>query len=265
VNLLMIGGHSVEASQSQDAHDRTPHIGIVAGTADGAALCYRTICHEAPKVAGLSRQPQVTLHGVPADLYLDAIDRDDWSRVARLMSQSAATLASAGADLIVCPNNTLHRAVELVVSPIPWLHIAAVVVAEATRRRFRRIGLIGTHVVMEGPIYLPRLRQRQIEPLLPDEQERIRLQHIIRTELIAGRFTRRSRAVLQQVIARMAVNGADAVILACTELPLLLGDESTALPVLDSTRLLAMAALQHVTNRTKEATLIQAATSQRGV
>ncbi len=249
----------------QRANDRIPHIGIVAGTADGAALCYRSLCHQAREMPGIVPQPQVTLHGLPASLYLEAIERDDWRDVAALLSQSAAILGQAGADVVICPNNTLHRAVDLVVSPVPWLHIADVVVAEAARKKYERVGLLGTQVVMEGPLYLSRLDEAGIEPLLPGEQERIRLQHLIRTELIAGQFTHRSRSFVQEVIARMTVKGADAVILACTELPLLLGDESSALPVLDSTRLLAGAALRHVTTRTTEPTLIQAAGSHRSL
>lgn len=226
--------------------ERIPHIGIVAGTADGAALCYRTLCHEAREIMANSLQPQVTLHGLPASLYLDAIERDDWRDVAALLSRSAAILGEAGAELVICPNNTLHRAFDLVDSPVPWLHIADVVVAEAASKKYRRVGLLGTQVVLASPLYLARLREADIEPMLPDEQERMRLQHLIRTELIAGQFTHRSRAFVQEVLDRMAVNGADAVILACTELPLLLADESTALPILDSTRLLATAALRHV-------------------
>jgi aspartate racemase len=239
--------------------ERIPHIGIVAGTADGAALCYRTLCHEAREIMAGSPQPQVTLHGLPASLYLEAIERDDWGDVAALLSRSAAILGEAGAELVICPNNTLHRAFELVASPVPWLHMADVVVTEAARKRYRRLGLLGTQAVMGSPLYLARLREAGIEAVLPDEPERIRLQHLIRTELIAGRFTHRSRSFVQQVIARMAVNGADAVILACTELPLLLGDETAALPVLDSTRLLATAAVRHVATRAKASRPMQAA------
>lgn len=256
MNIRVLSGDSVERTR------HIPHIGVVAGTADGAALCYQTLCHGARDIMGLHREPQVTLHGFPAQLYLEAIDREDWKSVADLMSESATILAEAGADLVICPNNTLHRAFDLVASPVPWLHIAEVVVAEAARKKYQRVGLLGTQVVMEGPIYLPHLREAAIDPLLPDEQERIRLQHLIRTELITGQFISRSRAFLQQVIARMAVKGADAVILACTELPLLLGDESSAVPVLDSTRLLATAALRHVMTHPKEPA---ASAPQRGL
>jgi aspartate racemase len=219
-----------------------PHIGIVAGTADGAALCYRALCHEG-EPAMTSRRPEITMHTVPLDLYLDAIDRDDWKGVAALMSRSASVLAQAGAELIICPNNTLHRAFEFIISPVPWLHIATAVGAEVLRRGFRRVGLLGTHVVMEGTIYQPILEQHGIEIVVPNRRERIELDRIIRTELIRGHYTADSRVYVRSLISTMADYGVDAIILGCTELPLLLSDAPSHVPLLDSTRLLAAAAL----------------------
>jgi aspartate racemase len=222
-----------------------PHLGIVAGTADGAALCYRTLCHEAGEIMGRHVHPEITMHTLPLHLYLELIEQDDWAGVAALMSRSAALLTQAGADLIICPNNTLHRAFDLVVSPIPWLHIAAAVVAEIADRKLPRVALLGTEEVMCGDVYQPILRTHGIEVVLPEPHEQIRIHSIIRTELIFGQYTSRSRSFVQEVIATMAAKGAEAVVLGCTELPLLLSDEPSALPLLDSTRLLARAALEH--------------------
>jgi aspartate racemase len=220
-----------------------PHIGIVAGTADGAALCYRTLCHDAERLMGRHAHPEITMHALPLDAYLAFIDASDWSGVAALMSRSASVLAHAGADLIICPNNTLHRAIEFVSSPVPWLHIATAVGAEVICRNFRKVGLLGTHVVMEGAVYHPVFEQHGIEIVLPQARERMDLDRIIRTELIRGHYPPRSRQQVQDMISIMAANGAEAVILGCTELPLLLSDAPSSLPLLDSTRLLATAAL----------------------
>jgi aspartate racemase len=220
-----------------------PHIGIVAGTADGAALCYRTLCHDAERLMGRHAHPEITMHALPLDAYLAFIDASDWSGVAALMSRSAFVLAHAGADLIICPNNTLHRAIEFVSSPVPWLHIATAVGAEVICRNFRKVGLLGTHVVMEGAVYHPVFEQHGIEIVLPQARERMDLDRIIRTELIRGHYPPRSRQQVQDMISIMAANGAEAVILGCTELPLLLADAPSSLPLLDSTRLLATAAL----------------------
>ena len=226
--------------------ERIPHIGIVAGTAEGAALCYRTLCQEAESVMGRRyAHPEVTLHAFSLHRYLEAIDRDDWTGVAALMSQSASKLVRAGADIIICPNNTLHKAFCLVESPVPWLHIAKPVVNEIIQRGWRRVGILGTQTVMEGAVYSEPLHQSNIGILLPGQDDRARIQHIIRNELIAQVLTVKSVLFVQKVIAEMALNGAEAVILACTELPLLMAGYQAAVPLLDSTRLLARAALRY--------------------
>jgi len=221
-----------------------PHIGIVAGTAEGAALCYRTLCSEAENLMGRHVHPEITMHTLPLALYLDLIERNDWAGVATLMSRSAATLVQAGADLIICPNNTLHRAFDLVVSAVPWLHIVAVVGAEISHRKLQRVGLLGTLAVTESHLYESVLDRRGIQIVLPSLHDRIQLDKIIRTELIRGDYRARSRAYVRDLIAGLAAKGAEAVILGCTELPLLLSENESALPLLDSTRILARGALQ---------------------
>ncbi len=226
--------------------EHIPHIGIVAGTAEGAALCYRTLCQEAETV--MERQyahPEITLHSFSLHRYLDAIDQDDWAEVAALMSQSAAKLAKVGADMIICPNNTMHKAFRLVESPVPWIHIARSVVREITGRRWHRVGILGTQTVLEGAIYSEPLGQANIDIVAPALDDRARIQHIIRHELIAGLCTVKSALFVQKVIAEMAGHGAEAVILACTELPLLMAGYQAAVPLLDSTRLLVRAALSY--------------------
>jgi aspartate racemase len=223
-----------------------PHIGIVAGTADGAALCYRTLCHEAEGLTEGSAQPEITMHALPLDAYLAFIDANHWVGVAALMSRSASVLAKAGAELIICPNNTLHRAFGFVTSPVPWLHIAAAVATEAAHSSYRRLGLLGTQAVVQGAVYQPVLEQQGIEVLLPEEDEQRLLDTIIRTELIRGRYRGASRRRVTDALSSMAARGAEAVILGCTELPLLLDDDHSVLPLLDSTRILARAALHRI-------------------
>ena len=226
--------------------ERIAHIGVVAGTAEGAALCYRILCLEAENVMGRRYvHPEITLHSFPLHLYLDAIDRDDWAGVAALLSQSASKLAQVGADFVICPNNTLHKALNLVESPIPWIHIAKPVVREVEARRWRRVGILGTQTVLEGSVYSQKLQQSNIDVIVPEQDDRSRIQHIIRNELIAGVRTVKSGLFVQKVIVEMALKGAEAVILACTELPLLMAGYQAAVPLLDSTRLLARAALRY--------------------
>jgi aspartate racemase len=223
-----------------------PHVGIVAATPDGAALCYRTLCREAERLMGRHVHPEITMHALPLTHYLACIDAGDWPGVATLMTRSASLLEQAGVELIICPNNTLHRAFQFVRSYVPWLHIAAAVGAEALRRDFRRVGLLGTQAVLQGTVYQPIFEQQGIELVLPHSHERMALDRIIRTELIRGEYLSESRRYVHDIIAMMAAQGVDAVILGCTELPLLVQEEDSELPLLDSTRLLASAALRQV-------------------
>ena len=246
VRLALMYGGPESCRRMDNRVEHLPHLGIVAGTAEGAALCYRIVCQEAEGVMGRRyAHPEVTLHSFPLHRYVDAIDREDWGGVAALMSQSAAKLARSGAELIICPNNTLHKAFGLVESAIPWIHIAKPVVREVVARRWRRVGVLGTQTIMDGAIYSDQFRRFDVEVLVPKDEDRSRIQHMIRTELISGVYVNTSARFIQKVIADLAAGGAEAVILGCTELPLLMSNYQTAVPLLDSTRLLAAAALRY--------------------
>lgn len=222
------------------------HIGIVACSAEGAALCYRTICAEGTAMMGRHTHPEVSLHTHALGRYMDLIYRDEWGGVGELMLDSAARLQRAGADLLICPDNTIHQALDLVRerSPLPWLHIAEEVAAEAERRSFRKVGLTGTKYLMTGPVYPPKFRARGIEMELPTAAQREEINRIIFDELVNMRFTAPALAYFQEVIRDLKSQGCDAVALSCTEIPLLVNDGNSPLPTLDSTRLLARAALR---------------------
>jgi aspartate racemase len=224
----------------------TQHIGIVACSAEGAALCYRTICNEAPAVMGEHRHPQITMHNHPLADYMPGIDSGDWPAVAELMLSSARKLAEAGADFAICPDNTIHQAFEFVeaASPIPWLHIARVVGQEAQRQGFTTLGVTGTRYLMAGPVYPDALTPMGIQCLIPNADERERINTIIFKELVNGVFTNASRQYFLDVIDRLKSNGASAVVLGCTEIPLIVRPDESPLPCLDSTRLLARAAIR---------------------
>ena len=222
------------------------HIGIVACSAEGAALCYRTICAEAPALLGPHRHPEVSMHTHSLGEYMDFIYRDDWQGVAGLMLSSANKLAKAGAEFLISPDNTIHRAFDRVAphSPLPWLHIVEEVAAVAKQRGFRKLAVTGTRYTMEGPVYPEKLSASGIEHLMPNAEERAHIDIIIMDELVNGIFSDGSRKYLQQVIGRLSHEGCDAVVLGCTEIPLLIDDRSSPLPTLDSTRILARAALR---------------------
>ena len=181
--------------------------------------------------------------------YMKCIHRDDWAGVGDLMLSSATRLARAGADFVICPDNTIHQALPHVLprSPLPWLHIAEVVAAHAAERGFRKLGLTGTRWLVGSEIYPEKLTARGIEYLRPDPSEREEINRIIMDELVYGVFKPEAVAYFQGVIARHKEKGCDAVVLGCTEIPLLMNDANSPLPTLDSTRLLARAALRRAT------------------
>lgn len=224
----------------------TRHIGIVAGSSEGAALCYRTICLEAPAIMGEHNHPEITMNCVPMAEHMRYIVANDWEAVAGLLLASAHKVAQAGADFAICPDNTYHQAFEYLLprSPIPWLHIAGAVAEEARRLGYARLGILGTKYLTEGPVYGTRLENLSIEREIPDEADRERINEIIFKELVNGIFTESSRLYLNKVAGKLRDHGCDAIVLGCTELPLIVRSDDTPLPTLDSTRLLARAALR---------------------
>jgi len=222
------------------------HIGIVACSAEGAALCYRTICEEAPAIMGRHRHPEVSMHTHCLADYMDCIYAGDWRAVADLMLSSANKLKACGADFLICPDNTIHHAFDLVApkSPLPWLHIAEEVTNVAQQRGFRKLGVTGTKYTMEGTVYPQKLTAAGIEYVVPNGDERTRIDDIIFDELVNGIFTDESRTYFRELIGKMSNQGCDAVVLGCTEIPLIIGDGNSSLPTLDSTRILARAAIR---------------------
>lgn len=222
------------------------HIGIVAVSAEGAALCYRTICVEGAASLGRHSHPEVTMHTYPLADYMRHMGEGRWDEAGALLLDSADKIRRAGADFLISPDNTVHQALDLVRhrSPLPWLHIAEEVARTAGERGFRQLLLLGTKYLMEGPVYPTKLRARGIECEIPGAPDRERINALIFDELVYGRFEVAARSYFQQVIAAGKQHRMDAVVLGCTEIPLLIGDADSPLPTLDSTRILARAALR---------------------
>jgi aspartate racemase len=224
----------------------TQHIGIVACSAEGAALCYRTICIEGAQLLGPHAHPEVSIHTHSLADYVKLLDHGDWQGVGELMLSSATRLTSIGADFLICPDNTIHAALPYVEprSPRPWLHIAREVAAQAVERGFRRLALTGTRWLVDSEVYPEELAARGLAYVRPSTAERDEINRIIMHELVYGVFKPESVAYFQRLIGRMKEAGCDAVVLGCTEIPLIIDDSNSPLPTLDSTRLLARAALR---------------------
>ena len=222
------------------------HIGIVACSAEGAALCYRTICNEAPSKMGEHMHPEISMHTHPLGEYMIHIRSGNWEEVANLMLSSVFKLADIGADFAICPDNTIHQAFDTVISksPIPWLHIADAVGQEAKSSGFKKLAITGTKYLMTGPVYPSCLDRMGISCKIPDKESREKIDAIIFKELVNGIINEESRWYLNKVIQQLKEQGCDAVVLGCTEIPLLVNPNDCPLPALDSTRLLARAALK---------------------
>lgn len=221
------------------------HVGILAHSFEGATLCFHTACLEGVKRLGAHMHPPVTMTCSPMALVLDAWEQGDNEKLRAFFMADSAKLAAAGADFFVLPDNTAHIAMESPGEPlpIPGLHIAEVVADEATARGYRKVGILGTKYTMTGPVYPGALGRRGLDWAVPDEDDRAHVNSIIFDELCLGIFTDESRNTYVRIIEELAEAGCDAVALVCTEIPLLITADVSPLPILDSTRLLAAAAV----------------------
>ncbi|NRQ31027.1 amino acid racemase [Nonomuraea sp. NN258] len=225
------------------------HVGILAHSTEGAALCFLSYCQEGFRRLGRHDHPDVTLDYIAFGRSMPAWDAGDHDAVRATLAVSVSRLARAGADFFACPDNTAHLALERPGDDLalPGLHIAEVVADQAERDGRRRVGVLGTAYTMDGPVYPRALGARGIEAVVPDEDDRRLVNEIIFAELVNGVFSDSSRQAYLRVIEKLAARGCDAVALVCTEIPLLVTPEVAPLPTLDSTRLLASAAYEVAT------------------
>jgi aspartate racemase len=224
------------------------HIGIVACSAEGASLCYRTIVEEGIKRLGEFKHPEITMHTFPLSEYMDHLTKEpmDWETAGRVMLASIGKLEQIGCDFAICPDNTIHEGFNRVrgESTLPYLHIVEVVARTAVERGMRKLLLLGTRMMMNASFYPEALRAEDVswEVPAPDEQQEI--DRVIWEELLFNQPRASSIAYYQGIIDKYKARGCDGVVLGCTEIPLMINDANLSLPTLDSTRLLANAALQ---------------------
>jgi aspartate racemase len=227
------------------------HLGILAHSVEGAALCFRAFCQEGFARLGPHDHPDVTLDCIALARSMAAWDEGDHDPIRATLSVSVERLARAGADFFACPDNTAHMALERPGEELalPGLHIAEVVADQAARDGRTRVGVLGTRFTMDGPVYPRALGARGITAEVPPPDDRLVLDKVIFDELVVGVFTKASRQEYLRVIEQLASRGCDAVALVCTEIPLLVTPEVSPLPTLDSTRLLARAAFEVATGQ----------------
>ena len=221
-------------------------LGIVAHSAEGAALCFLTACREGQRLMAPHMHPEIVLSAIPMGLSMPGWETDDHPLVARFLRDGVERVAAAGADFFICPDNTAHIVLEEIAStlPIPGLHIADVVAREMAKGGWKTAALLGTKWTMVGTVYPDALRRRGFDRRIPDEPTRFKLNQAIFDELCRGVFTPATTDLFVRTIAELGSSGADCVILGCTEIPLIITAANSPLPVLDSTRLLARYAVE---------------------
>jgi len=225
------------------------HIGIVGCSAEGAALCYKTICTESPKTFGEHVHPEISMHTHSLADYVGCLNSNDLTGIGELMLSSAQKLKMQGADILICPDNTIHMAFDYVkdLSPLPWLHIADAVVESAKHQDFRKLGILGTEWLVKSDVYPEKIERMGFSWERPSIEEINEIGRIIMEELVYGIFKPKSVIYFQEAIGRLKEKGCDAVILGCTEIPLIIDDSNSLLPTLNSNRLLAEAAIKAAT------------------
>ena len=222
------------------------HLGILAHSTEGAALCFRAFCQEGFTELAPNEHPDVSLDCIALARSMPAWEARDYTAIRATLAVSVQRLAAAGADFFVCPDNTAHIALEQPGSELALagLHIAEVVADQAARDGRRRVGVLGTKYLMEAPLYPRVLAGHGIAAELPEDDDRRIVNEIIFEELVNGVFGADSRREYVRIIAQFADRECDAVALVCTEIPLLVPPDASPLPTLDSTRLLARAAFE---------------------
>ena len=221
-------------------------IGIVAHSAEGAALCFLTACREGAVHLGSHMHPNIVLSAVPMGLSMPGWEANDHAAVGKYLSEGVQQVADAGADFYICPDNTAHIALEQIAAglPLPGLHIAEVVCHEVTMHGWKHVGLLGTRWTMTGPVYKTALEKRGLEMLVPEESTREQLNAAIFDELCLGIFNTSTTELFVGAIEDLKSRGAECVILGCTEIPLIITAANSPLPAFDSTRLLAKYAVR---------------------
>lgn len=223
------------------------HIGIAAVSPEGASLCYRQLSRHAARRLAPDDHPRISIHNEPLAHYIRAVQSQDWHEVGNLLRGSAEKLAGAGAQVCITPDNAVLHGVHLAEagSPIPWLAMTDLVGRAVEGDGRKTVGVIGTKIVTSGSVYQTHLGLRGIKVLSSPEEDADRLDRIIFEELIYGRVDPGSREAVLEIVRSLGDRGAEGVILASSEVPLVVTPENSPLPVYDASDILAGGAIEY--------------------
>lgn len=217
-------------------YDQIKHIGIVGCSAEGAALCYKTICTESSRYLGEHAHPEISMHTHSLAHYVKCLKVNDLQGIGNLPLSSVDKLKTQGANFIICPDNTIHQAFDYVVqrSPLPWLHIADCVINEAKARNYKKLGILGTQWLLESDVYPVKIESAKLDWQRPPQKTIEKTGHLIMSELVYGIIKSGTVRYFQDTINKLRDSGCDSVILGCTEIPLIISDSNSSIPTLNS-------------------------------
>ena len=223
-------------------------IGILGGVSPESTVAYyQYLTRTYTERYGDYGYPEILIFSVSFQRYADWSKQDRWDLIAEGLSEAGQKLAAAGADFVIISANTMHLVLDEVRArvPVPVLSLLYALVEAIQARGFRTVGLLGTKFTMEKPFYREALAQHGIEVLMPDAEDRAYVNRVIYDELVAGQIRDESREGYLRIIHGLHERGAEAVILGCTEIPLLVSEADAGLPLLDTTAIHAEAALRY--------------------
>ena len=223
-------------------------IGMIGGASWMSSAEYYRLANRmvAERLGGL-RSARILMYSMDFEEMAHAVREDLTAEAERIMARAGRALGAGGADFIVICSNTTHKYAEAAAraSGLPVLHVADVTGEAITKRGFRKVGLLGTRFTMEQDFLRRRLEEGfGIEVLVPDEEDRAAVHRVIYEELCRDVIREGSRAEFVEIISRLVGRGSEGVILGCTEIPLLVREEDVSVPLFDTTRLHAEAAVE---------------------
>ncbi|MGI6247086.1 MAG: aspartate/glutamate racemase family protein [Pseudochelatococcus sp.] len=221
-------------------------IGLIGGMSwESTALYYKLINEGVRDRLGSLRSGSIILWSFDFEPIKLLQQTGEWEEAGERLADAAVRLEAAGADVVVLCTNTMHKVAAAIEARlhIPFLHLADATAARIVHAGLRRVGLLGTRFTMEQDFYISRLRAHGLDVLTPLPDERDDVHRIIYDELCAGIVSASSREIYRRIVAGLAERGAEAVILGCTEITLLIGPQDVSIPTFDTTAIHAEAAV----------------------
>lgn len=223
-------------------------IGLIGGMSwESTADYYKILNREVKARLGEPHSAKIIMHSVDFSEIEELQSAGEWDKLTKKMINIAQKIESAGADMILICANTMHQMAPEVQKniKIPLLHIADAAAEKIEAKSFKKVGLLGTKYVMEGSFYKKKIEDNyDIEVIVPDLKSREDVHRIIYQELVSGIFKDHSRARFKKIINSLKEKGAEGIILGCTEIPLLIKDKDSSLPIFNTTELHAKKAVQ---------------------